>query len=385
MRNVRALTGTAFLVGAIALVLPNSAGADTLFAVGEKYSSFENDRNAEQGSQFFTPVALSTGSEDGFFGGISTGYLVSTYRSPQPGAKEVTVSTLLDTKVSLYYTASLARGCVRVGSTFNLPTGKSALDKDERGAEIDREYGELADVSNFGEGTNANPGFAVTLPLDTFTIGLGGSFHVKGAYDPSTDVENDSVDPGDEVLGKFTLRWSGTDARIVAGIKYQYVGADKIDGDVVFKEGNMLSANANLEFTPKPWLFYLEGAYNNWEQGRNLSGTGNLPVEEFARYGDDLHVKATVQYLATPALVLIVEGNGHWAQGNRFPHDSELYDSGRTSLEAEVGFVYQIFVGFYLSGSVSYLQVKEDADANLAEDTTYSAFKSSLHLATFFK
>jgi hypothetical protein len=118
---------------------------------------------------------------------------------------------------------------------------------------------------------------------------------------------------------------------------------------------------------------------------RNITGAGNLPVEEFARYGDDVLVKATVQYLATPALVLIVEGNGHWAQGNRFPRDSAYYDSGRTSLEAEVGFVYQVFLGVYVSGSVSYLQVKEAADAALAEDTTYHAFKGSLHLATFFK
>jgi hypothetical protein len=385
MRNLRSRAGIACVLGAFTLFPPLPCVAGTLFSLGEKYSTFENNQNREKGSQFYTPVALSTGSEDGFFGGVSTGYVISTYRPPQPGAEDVTVRTLLDTKLSLFYTAALGRGCVRAGSTFNLPTGKGRLSGEERGAELDRGYTELADVSNFGEGTNANPGFAFTLPLDTFTLGLGGSYHVKGAYDPTTDVGHDNVDPGDEVLGKFTLRWSGSDAKITAGIKYQYIGADKIGGDVVYKEGNMLSANANLEYTPKPWFVYLEGSYNNWEKSRNLTGAGNLPVEEFARYGDDVLVKATVQYLATPALVLIVEGNGHWAQGNRFPRDSANYDSGRTSLEAEVGFVYQIFLGVYVSGSVSYLQVKEAADAALPEDTTYHAFKGSLHLATFFK
>lgn len=386
MRNVRSRAGGAFLLGAIALVLPLPAtAADTLFSVGEKYSSFENNRNGEKGSQFFTPISLSTGSENGLFAGLSTGYLVSTYRSAQPDAQEVTVSTLLDTKASLYYTAALGRGCVRVGSTFNLPTGKSSLSGEERGAEMDREYGELVDVTNFGAGTDANPGFAVTLPWNKFTVGLGGSYHVKGAYDPTTDVEDDSVDPGDEVLGKFTLRWVGGDTKVTAGMKYQYVGADKIGGELAYKEGNMLAANANLEFTPKPWFVYLEGAYNNWEKSRNITGSGNLPFEEFARYGDDLLLKATVQYLATPMLVLVVEGSGHWAQGNGFPRDSVHYDSGRTSLEAEAGFVYQIFLGVYVSGSVAYLRVKEDADANQAEDTTYDAFKSSLHLVTFFK
>lgn len=385
MTRPRSRTGAAVLCGIFALALPASAFSATSFSVGEKYSGFDNDRNRERGSQFFTPVALSTGSDAGFFGGLSSGYVVSTYRPPQPGAEEVTVSTFLDTKVSLYYTVALSRGCVRIGSTFNLPTGKSKLTEEERGTEMDREYGELVDVSNFGEGTNANPGFAVTLPLGKFIIGLGGSYHLRGAYDPTADVEKDDVDPGDEALGKFTLRWEGANAKFAAGIKYQFIGADKVGGETVFKEGNMLSANAKWEYTPKPFLFFLEGAYNSWDKSRSIVGFGNLPVEEFARFGNDLLVKASVQYLMTPSLVLITDAGGHWVQENGFPRDSDRFDSGRTTYEGLVGCVYQIFPGIYLRASFAYQQVQESADANQAENITYTGLKGTLQLTTLFK
>jgi hypothetical protein len=384
MTGIRSRAGAAFLWGAFVLLLPVSGVAATSFSLGERYSSFENDRSGEKGSQFYTPVALSGESDAGFFGGLTSGYVVSTYR-PQAGAEDVTVSTFVDTKLSLSYTAALARGCVRLGSTFNLPTGTSALPDEERGAEMDREYAELVDVSNFGEGTNANPGFAFTLPLGDFTIGLGASYHLKGPYDPTADVANDNVDPGDEALGKLTVRWEGTHANISAGIKYQVIGADKVGGEVAYKEGNMLSANAKLEYTPKPWLLFVEGAFNTWDKSRSLSGAGNLPVEEFTRYGDDFLVKASVQYLVSSKFVLLTDAKGRWARGNDFPRDSEYYDSGRTTLEGGVGFVYQIFLGVYVSGSVAYQQVKEAADADLPEDATYTGLKGSLYLTTWFK
>jgi len=385
MKSTRSRTGAALLLGATVLLLPLPAAANSFFSLGEQYSGYKSNQSREKGSQFYTPVAASVGSEGGLFAGLASGYAVSTYRPPEPGAPDVTVSTMLDTKLSLFYTATLGGACVRVGSTFNLPTGMSALSAKQRPAEMDREFGDLVDVTNFGEGTNASPGLAVTLPLDAFTLGLGGSFHVKGAYDPTTDVANDDVDPGDEVLGKVSLRWSGGHTKISAGIKYQYIGADKVGGQMVYKEGNELSANAYLEYTPRPWFVFLEGAYNNREKGRNASGSGDLPVDEFARYGDDLYLKATVQYLATASLVLVVEGNGRWAQGNNYPHDSAFYDSGRSSWQAEAGFVYQVFPGIFVSGSVSYQQVREAVDATLVEDTTYNGLKGSLHVATIFK
>lgn len=381
---MRLRSGAALLGCVLALTLP-AAAAETSLSIGEKYSRFEDSKSREQGSQFFTPIALSAGTDNGFFGGLSTGYVVSTYRPPQSGAEDVTVSTLLDTKVSLFYTMALARTCIRMGSTFNLPTGLSALTAEESLAEMDRQYGELVDVPNFGEGTNANPGFAVTLPLDNVTVGFGVSYHLRGAYDPTADIANDILDPGDEALTKFSIRWKGEDAKVFAGVKYQVIGADEVNGLPVYKEGDMVSANVKVEYTPRPVLVFLEGAFNTWGKSKSLSGAGNLPLEEFGRYGDEVLMRAQVQYIATPKLVLLVEADGHWVQQNDFPRYSPNYDSGRTSVSGIVGLVYQVVPGLFLHGSAGYQQVEEEPDAESSVGASYSGLKASLHLVTLFK
>lgn len=366
----------------IASCLP--AGAAMNFSAGAHYDSFSSDQSREEGNQFFTPISLAMGSEGGLFGALNGGYVVSTYRPPEEGADDVTVSTLIDTKVALFYSAPVLRGCLRLGSTFNLPTGKSSLTPFERRAEMDNRYGELVSVTNFGEGTNANPGFAFALPLGRFVLGLASSYHFKGAYDPTAEGGDEEVDPGDEALAKVSFGFDGKIFEFLGGVKYLSVQPDKVGGQEAFKEGDMLSVNAKMEFSPGPWGIFLEGVYSTWYKGKRLAGNEGLGVEEFARFGDDLVVRAVVEYRVWPTLTLLAIGRGHWVQANDYEADSPLYDGDRTALGGTLGFRYALFPGMSLNGSVAYQQVDEGADAVMPEDTTYNGFRSALNLVTVF-
>jgi hypothetical protein len=370
-------------VALAAALAPGAAAAAVSFATGSSYSSFESDSTRERGSQLLTPVTLSVQGANGFFGGLAGGYAVSTYRPATPGADEVTVRTLLDTQVALFYTGTLGPGCIRVGSGFNLPTGSATLTATERRAEVDAQYSELLPVSSFGEGTNASPGFAYTIPLGAYTVGVGASRHLRGSYDPSADVDGDEVDPGDETLGKLSLEWRGETLKVRGGLRYQHVAPDKVGGVETFAEGDALSGDFAAEYRSGAWFLSFEGAYNTWADSESLAG-GSLATEQHRRYGDEVLMKGTAQYLLTRSLLLSVTGRGHFVRANGFPVDSALYDSGRAAVEAAVALWYQAFPGIYLNGGVSCQQVRERADGTLAEDTVYTGTKVSLNLVTWF-
>ena len=107
-------------------------------------------------------------------------------------------------------------------------------------------------------------------------------------------------------------------------------------------------------------------------------------MEEYSRFGDDLVVRAVVEYRVWPTLTLLAVGRGHWVQANDYEPEAPLYDGDRTALEGTLGFRYALFPGISLNGSVAYQQVDEDADAVQPVDTTYNGFKSALNLVTVF-
>ena len=371
------LVATAFLA---LCAFSTPSGAELLrFSTGARYNSFESDRSREKGSQLYTPFTLSTGT-GGLFVGLASGYVVSSYQPAQEGEDRVTVRTVLDTNLTLFYTVPLTWGCLRIGGSLNLPTGKETLDAREQAAEMDRNYGDLVEVTNFGQGFNADPGFAFTLPLGRLLVGFGLSRHIRGAYDPTKDVEDDRLDPGDETATKLTLGWRGDRWGVLAGVRYVAIGADKIGGQEVFKEGDMVGVNGKLEIRPRPVGVTLEAAYNTWAKGKALAADGGLAAEEVKRFGDDLRLRVTLKYRVKKPLTLRVYGRGHWVEANDYDRSSTAFDGGRTALEGGVGLRFVLLPGVWIDGVASYLDVKDKADALLAEDTRYKGFKTALNV-----
>ena len=360
---------------------PSTAWSAISFGTGVQYDSFSSDQTREKGSQVTSPVTASVGG-GGFFGGLASGYVSSTYRPAAAGADDVTVSTFLDTTISLSYSRPIGGACLQVGSSFNLPTGDSSLDADERQAEMDSRYGELVSVTDFGAGTNANPGFAIAIPIKRLIIGGGFSYNILGAYVPSSEIDGDDVDPGDQFLGKISLGWDGKLFKVIGGVKYQWIFPDEIGGEEVFKEGDMVGGNVKLSFKAASWNFTLEGAYTTWFKGKRFTGDQELLVEELRRFGDDLTLRAKVSYRVWPTLKLKLIGRGRWVQDNEYPETSAFYDAGRNTYSILGGFSYSLHPWVSLNFNVTYLTVEEGADASFAQATDYQGFKTALSIDT---
>lgn len=346
---------------------------------GAHYDTFDTGQSKEKGSQFYVPLNVRTGPDSPFFLGVGSGWVDTSYQ-PASGGEKVRVKTPLDTNLTAFYTIPWGGACFRLGASANLPTGKATLSARERTAEIDRNYGDLVGVTNFGRGFDANPGFSMALPLGKLTLGVGFSHNKTGSYDPTSDVANDKLDPGDETTGKLSIGWDGDRVRFLIGGRYMAVGADKVEGKEIFREGGQAAANLKIEVFPAPVGFSLESSYQAWAKNKQATGDGGLAAEEVASFGTDWRYRVGVQYVPVKNLTLELFANGHTVQANDYAKSSAYFDGGRNALEGGLGFDYSILAFISFNGRFAYQNVKDKADAALSQDTTYKGFKSSLNL-----
>lgn len=382
-RRGRADRGLGFglvLAALAGLLFASPVGAEWGTAgTGAHYDAFDTGQSKEKGSQFYVPLNVRTGPDSPFFLGVASGWVDTSYQ-PASGGEKVRVKTPLDTNLAAFYTIPWEGACFRLGVSANLPTGKATLSARERAAEIDRNFGDLVGVTNFGRGFDVNPGFSMTLPLGKLTLGLGVSHNKTGSYDPTSDVADDKLDPGDETTGKLSIGWAGDRVRFLIGGRYTAVTADKVEGREIFKEGGQAAANLKIEVPPAPVGFSFESSYQAWAKNKQAAGDGGLAAEEVASFGTDWRYRVGVQYAPVKNLTLELFANGHRVDANDYAKSSAYFDGGRNALEGGLGFDYSILAFISFNGRFSYQNVKDKADAALSQDTTYKGFKSSVNL-----
>ncbi len=161
-----------------------------------------DDGRMRSGYQTAIPIEFGSWRPE-FSYGVYTQYIMSD-----------NLDTLTDT--TLYLGASTIREKYwwDYSLAINVPTGKSALDWGERYARVTED---LTRVEQFGKGWQFTPGVAYswrTNGTDVWTIGTTYTYGLE--YDPTSDIPNDDLTPGDE-WGKF-LRYQHVEE------KWQFVG-----------------------------------------------------------------------------------------------------------------------------------------------------------------
>lgn len=168
------------------------------------------DNAGHKGGQLSMPLDFGYWSKD-FSYSVSTQSVIS--RNDTAGA-DGRVNTAGDTSLSFSKRNAKQHFIVDYNMNMNLPTGKATLSGNQRNAMMNED---LTDVSQFGKGWQFTPGVDVSWKIgqeDTWTI--GSSYAFNGSYDPTGDIANDTVDPGNEWAKH--LRWQH------AGQKWQFVG-----------------------------------------------------------------------------------------------------------------------------------------------------------------
>lgn len=143
--------------------------------------------------------------------GLFTQYVESTRTSNRMTNK---IQGFTDTSLYMLNRNEKDKFIVDFRFNVNMPTGKSSLSRPERYAMMNED---LTGIDQLGKGWQFTPGIEVSRKIgkeDLWTIGTNCIF--SQAYDPSSDIANDKMSPGNE--WRRFLRWQH------AGQKWQFVG-----------------------------------------------------------------------------------------------------------------------------------------------------------------
>lgn len=172
---------------------------------------------------------------------ISNRILLTVSNSPGIAKSDtMKLQGIADTRVAFSYVVPGDR--VWINGGVSLPTGVTKLTESQlRVASIISQSALAYHVPVFGQGTNANLGFAYAFPAQRrLIVGLGASVVYKGEYQPSSITGlSDKYDPGDEISvnGGFDYATFSKSSRFSADVTVTNYFPDKLNGQNFIQSG----------------------------------------------------------------------------------------------------------------------------------------------------
>jgi hypothetical protein len=280
------------LMGALLNVIAcvAAASAELNIQTGMNYNWWDSDKG-DGGDQLLIPVTID-GDYDDFSYSLLTSFAHT--QSDAFGDRSRSLSCVVDTKLNFSY-ALVDRfpADVIFGVDFNLPTGKTKLDRDELALLLDPD---LVEISQFGEGLNINPTVALAKVWDSWAAGIGVGYLLRGEYDYSEAVLD--YKPGNilsitgEVVGLFSSEWKGR----LYGELARY-GKDKVRQLDYYEESDFKLIGVEMGYYREVWdtSFCIEGIFRGKSRFQE-EGVGLL-TEEQSSYGDEYNLSLSGRYL----------------------------------------------------------------------------------------
>lgn len=328
------------------------------------------DKQGNSGYQFTQPLYFGYWQKD-FSYDLSTRSVFSQNNTAGASGR---ISTLSDTTLTLAKRNEKSKFMVDYNLSVNIPTGKSALSWPERYATMNED---LVEVSQFNNGWQFTPGINVSWKIgqeDMWTIGT--NYLVNGSYNPTSDIANDTVSPGNE-WGQF-LRWqhAGQDWQFVGELSGTRTGLTKVANGENYDTGNdwkyRLTYNRKLVPNQNIMFYY-------WRENQNTnaivpSETSNAPVHYLGTmWSKKLDAKrsfrVSLDVMRSSGRRYAGIYNSYDADGN--PQYTSIDVDGRTKYTAGLGYDMQINEKSNLSLDLQAFTMK-DGESTLGQSpTTY--------------
>ena len=236
----------------IFLLCPLAAGAETKWVLssGLRYDMFTDDRAPQTiGYELTIPLGVTWTwgrlvlAGDAAFGSANV--------FPGTGA-DANLTGLTDTRLSASYMLLAQPVGVLLGVDADLPTGHARLSNTQQAAEAGENH-DLFEIDDFGAGFNlgASLGLAKVI-TEKLRLSVNGAYRLNGAYDPTADMPDDELDPGDEtrLLGK--AEWQAASwLRVTSSAAYTHFTPDRRNGQESFQEGAKFALGGAFQLTPQ--------------------------------------------------------------------------------------------------------------------------------------
>jgi len=351
---------------------------------GVRYDTFKDDTAAEnRGSEVTFPFSIAY-KGDRFAMRVITAYASSEFDSGDSFVPDASISSLTDTLVSTSYTLpSLPVGLV-FGVDVNLPTGKENLTAEERRAELG-DNNNLVEIDNFGDGLNLNLNAGLAKQMGEIGLALGVSYIYRGEYDPTADVPNDDLDPGDEFSLASIISLDPTKEVSLTGfIGYVFFKTDQVNGQDSFREGNKLTLGADISFSRVPYRLTVSLQDSFQAKSERINPATSPVAERETTNGDQFFASINFGYEFSETLTLRAIADTRIFGENDEDSTSLFFDAGSTRYSLGPGFSYELVKNLYVNGIIKYFTLKEKQDAQLQEDVTFKGFNLDLGVIYLF-
>ena len=354
-------------------MVPCASGKMSL-STGIRYDLFTDDRLPETlGYEVTFPLSLAYRGRQVALALDAAFSSANVYPGDGSTSK---IANLTDTRLSASYgLPNLPVGLI-FGVDLNLPTGKEQLSAQARVAEAGENH-DLFEVDDFGEGFNFDLSLGLAKEFGPVSVGVNGKYRFKGKYDPSKDIADDDLDPGDEVVVGGVCKWKVSPrVNVDASAAYSHFAADQINGQKMFQEGDKVAFGGNLNLLysiPKP-LRITVGLQQRL-QGKNKEPglTKKLEIEPANSNGPEFFSLLEVTYEYSPRFAVRVLGDMRYygASDRQDAVKGVPYEGRRIRYGFGPGFLYHINERLALNGLAKYFFLDHAKDILLNQDTTF--------------
>ncbi|MBF0293338.1 MAG: hypothetical protein HQK86_14410 [Nitrospinae bacterium] len=357
-----------------------SAVKPFVFSASSNYGSWSADKEKNDGDQLVT--FLQMGYDAKTWGLAVTGRAAQSSYQTNSSEERFDVSTLTDTELSDFVAYTTGSWMLRTGVDVTLPTGKHGYANNELLAIMsDTLSSDLMAITSYGQGLNFSPHLVLANKVSpSMTVGLGLKYSFTGEYDATTEIEDDSINPGDRLtaLVNTALMLSATDYVMATGA-YSTAGRDTRQGVDIFRQGDILSLD--LKYIHK-WFDGLTSVFNvsYMTQQKNDLINESLVIQNETQNSNNNSVQVAINSAWTLSKGLALTGMVGYKQvdANGYPEDNPLYDGGRWKAFLEPGVIAYFSDSFYATLKGRYTTLYNKKDALASEDIRYDVYNLDL-------
>ena len=291
---------------------------------------------------------------------LSNRILFSVANSPAISKLDtMTLQGIADTRVAFSYVVPGDKLWINGG--VSLPTGVTKLTESELSiAALISETSLDYNVPVFGQGTNANLGFAYAYPLQRrLIVGFGASYVYKGAFQPaSIEGFSQKYQPGDEISLNTGLDYTSFSklSRFSADVTVTNYFPDKVGGQNFIQSGLRFMTLAVYSVKWGPLTHRLQVRTRLRTQSEIFSSG----VGEKFKSSQHYEAQYTAMWAPKEWCSLSVLGEGKLHTGDQIPFGVGIFETGKAQLVSagvEAGFSMTSWFGIafnakYGTGSV---------------------------------
>ena len=255
---------------------------------------------------------------------------------------------------------------------MNLPSGQAALTELERRAEAG-DRNDLFEVDNFGEGLNFGFNLGLAKEFGAVSALLNGAYVVNGEFNPTSEIPNDNLTPGNQALLMATLNWQASKNLTLEVMgAYSHFTEDAVNGEDEFQQGDKLVFGAHLRAIRRAVRTTLSVQYAVHSKNKELFD-GELQTEPENSNGNEFFGIFDVSYAYSASLTVRALGDVRFYGESGWQNETgELPVVGQHTRYA-VGLGFSHFLNSHVSWSMlgKYFMMDLYRDVWLEENTSF--------------